>query len=210
MACRRNRQRLGMPGHNARHVIRDSCNVVVLQPCQQANVARGEAGPAAVDRIINLAAQILIVLSGDAGHGVSGITLPRCPVTRFTESKVDARAARHELTAADAGWRWIVELADVTRHVSDSLGIREAMPVGEVLHQDVPTLTVTEGHKLSHDHTEILAANARHLAVDLPAALRAVASRAGREIARAVLEIRRHLHRAEELLIRGGHGECEN
>ncbi len=63
----------------------------------------------------------------------------------------------------------ILELTRVVGDVRDGLRIWKAMPIGEVLHAEVPPQAVAESHQLARQNGEILTADARKLPVCRPA-----------------------------------------
>jgi hypothetical protein len=88
---------------DARQIIRNSHDVIMIEPRQQSHVGRGKSGAPTIDGVMDLALQIFIVLATYPGHGVGGITLPRSSVTGFTQPEVDARPMPEEVSAADPG-----------------------------------------------------------------------------------------------------------
>jgi hypothetical protein len=62
------------------------------------------------------------------------------------------------------------------------MGVRKMVPIGDVLYEDVPSLTVTERNQLPCHDPELLAADAGNLAISPSAALAAMAARAPRSV----------------------------
>jgi hypothetical protein len=97
------RLRSRVPWCDARQVIRNSHDIVMIEPRQQLHVGRGKSGAPTIDGVIDLPPQIFEVLATYPGHGVVGITLPRSSVTGFTQPKVDVSPMPEEFSTADPG-----------------------------------------------------------------------------------------------------------
>ena len=193
---------------DARQVIRDRGNRISIERRQQADVTGRKAGTPPVYRVVDLPTQIFVVLARNSRHGVIRVALPGASVAGLTTPEVDSRALRDQLAAAFARRCGVIEPAHVPGNVRHGLRVRKAMPIGKILHENVPALTVSEGDELTHYNSEMLATDTGDFAVSASATLASVAIGADVEIVRTAVEVRLRTQGLEIFLGTGRHAEC--
>ena len=187
----------------ARQKVGDANEIVPIEFREEPHVRTGEVRAPAVDGVVHLAEQILVVLTRKAGDDLLSVTLARAAVTFSASRRVDRRATANEAAVAHIARTLARKLTHVSRNVRDRLGIGEQIPAGVVLHADVPPPLVAIVHELANDDGEVLARDPGHVTLLVAVSGGAVADSAVAKERCASLDVRTASHR---LLVHAGGG----
>ncbi len=149
----------------------------------------GEVGTPSIDCVVDLAAQILIVLPGDLRYRMFGVTFTGASVAGLAQARVHTCSVLDQLAVTESAFRTRIELTHETRHIGNGLWAREVMLVSEVLHARVPAAPVAEVDELLREHGKMLSADTRNIAIPSAAAGRSVTGRTDLEELRSAIQI---------------------
>ena len=162
----------------------------MVQPGQQADVCRREVRAAAIYRIINLPAQVFVVLSGQPRYRSRRIPLSGNPMAPAAEMRVARSALPEKPPVSVTDRRVSIDVADIGRHIGNGLSVRQIVATGNALHQQIPASIVAIIQNLLAQNRAVLTGNARHVSVKRSAALGSVAHGAGAKDFRSLIEVR--------------------
>ena len=167
---------LGVATAHSREVVGHARDAVMAQACEQADVPWREVWTAPIHRVIDLAAKVFVVLSGEAGYGFRRITLRDDSMASPTQARIGVGTLADEAAISVADRKVPIEVADTGGHISDRLRIRQIVAIRDVLHAQIPASIVSVVDELFPENRGVLAGDARPLSVQRASPVGSVAS----------------------------------
>ena len=141
----------------------------------------GEVGSSALQRIVELAHEVRVVLASEPWETFGIIAFRAAAVAGRAALGIQTDAMVQRAGISRCAGSCTLKCGYITGHVGNVLGKDQVWKVCEVLHAHVPAFVVTVVDQLPGDDVEVLTGNGRHAAVDLAGAVRPVTASTGLE-----------------------------